>query len=75
MFPCAYVLMTNKTEESYKRVLDELKSTWSRFALFCYFSIVILNDFEAAAINAYKYHFPRAPSIIYIIRVGNRFKI
>ncbi len=27
MFPCAYVLMTNKTKSSYKKVINELKSS------------------------------------------------
>ncbi len=27
MFPCAYVLMTNKTQAIYKKVIHELKSS------------------------------------------------
>ena len=59
MFPSAYILMTNKTEKSYKRVLHELKTS----ALLIGFDLhppIILTDFELAAINAYKFHFPRA---------------
>jgi hypothetical protein len=63
MFPCAYVLMTTKTEESYKRVLDELKSAALSLG-HDFHPSAILTDFEAAAINAYKYHFPRAASTI-----------
>jgi len=61
MFPSAYILMTNKTEQSYKLIIDALKTA----ALQLGFELApsaILTDFELAAINAYKYHFPRALS-------------
>jgi hypothetical protein len=55
MFSSAYVLMTNKSDSSYKLVLQELKTAALTLGFELHPSI-ILADFELAAINAYKFH-------------------
>ena len=69
MFPSAYVLMTKKSESSYKLVLQELKTAALTLGFELHPSI-ILTDFELAAINAYKFHFPRASILGCIFHFG-----
>jgi hypothetical protein len=56
MLPCAYALMTDKTECSFKELVGSIKQ--AGFSL-C-FSLnpkTLLSDFEKGAMNAFKFHF------------------
>src|ERR1043166_4851337 len=57
IFPMVYVLMTSRSEESYKRVFEELTELGNQADLDLSPPIVI-TDFEQAAINAIQFEFP-----------------
>ena len=57
MIPACYVLMSHKTEQSYCRVIAELKE--AAFTLNLVLNPeIILSDIELAEIQAFKFHFP-----------------
>ena len=62
MFPCAYLLLSGKTTEIYKSLLEELINAALKFKLVLRPEL-ILTDFELAAINAFKFYFPNAQII------------
>ena len=53
VLPLVYILMANKTEESYNKVLSELKALGPTLS-----PRTIMTDFERAAINAFRAVFP-----------------
>lgn len=55
-FPCLFVLMTNRTEDAYRYVFDEILAAAARYDLELRPKF-ILTDFELAAINASKVSF------------------
>ena len=57
MLPCAFILLTNKRETTYRRMLAELKEAALGLRLELRPKKVV-TDFECAAMNAYEFHFP-----------------
>ena len=58
MIPCAYILLTGKSEYLYKKVILELKEAALMLQLQLQPELIML-DFELAAIIAFKYAFPK----------------
>ena len=57
MFPCVYTIMTDKSEASYRRVIYEIKNGCLKLGKI-FNPNIVLTDYEQAAINAFKFHFP-----------------
>jgi hypothetical protein len=53
VIPSVFILMTNKSEETYKRAFEALKNLQNNLK-----PLTIMTDFEFSAINAFKYSFP-----------------
>ncbi|CAF0726925.1 unnamed protein product [Brachionus calyciflorus] len=57
MFPSVYVLLGQKSERIYKKMLFLLKEACFEHGIILNFETLV-SDFELASINAFKFHFP-----------------
>ena len=56
-FPAVFVLMSSKTEASYREEIESIKNICLKRSLNLNPTRIIV-DFEQAEINSYKFHFP-----------------